>query len=133
MQTNAGNGHRVAIRTALIIAAGMILFGCAAPPAPNDRLRSVALVTSGDTVSFAFAGSVPAIVVVEIDGSPTDKPYGPIELKPGPHSVTMKCGDSLRSSNLTVRAGEIYQFNKIVSPGVKGCVASLSRMRSANR
>ena len=63
MQTNAGNGHRVAIRTAFIIAAGMILFGCAAPPAPNDRLRSVALVTSGDTVSFAFAGSVPAIVV----------------------------------------------------------------------
>ena len=111
----------------------MVLFGCAAPPAPNDRLKSVALITSGDTVSFAFAGSVPDIVVVEIDGSPADKPYGPIELKPGPHSITMKCGDALRSTKLTVRAGEIYQFNKIVAPGVKGCVASLSRMRSASR
>jgi hypothetical protein len=118
---------------ALIIAAGLVLSGCAAPPAPNDRLKSVALITSGHTMSLAFAGAVPEIVIVDVDGSPTDKPYGPIELAPGPHAVTMKCGDALRLNNLTVKAGEIYQFNKVVAAGGKGCTATLSRMRSAYR
>lgn len=111
----------------------MLAAGCAAPPAPGERLKGVALIASGDTVSFSFAGSVPDIVVVDVDGSPTDKPYGPIELTPGPHTVTLKCGDTRRPTNLTVKAGEIYQFNRVQAAGGKGCIANLSRMRSASR
>ena len=130
--TDAAEGQRMELRIAVVLAIAC-LAGCAAPPAPNQRMRDVAIITSGNTMSYSFAGSIPEIVIVEIDGSPTDRPYGPIELKPGPHSVILKCGATPHTSNVTVRAGEIYQFKKVVAPGVKGCVASLSRLRAARR
>ena len=115
----------------IIVIAVMLLAGCATPPAPSSRLKSVAIIASGDTVSYTSADGL-GVSVAEIDGKPVASPYGPIELEPGKHTVTMKCGDTVKTNTVTVAAGEVYQFNKIVSSGVKGCVGSLSRVRSAN-
>ena len=105
------------------------LASCMAEPVARDELRSVAVITSGDTVSYVGTESGPTIGIVEVDGKPVDRPNGPINLQPGTHSVTMRCDGSNRTNSITVSAGEIYQFNKVSTPGVKGCVGSLSRIR----
>jgi hypothetical protein len=110
----------------------LLLAGCAAQPASSGRLKSSAIITSGDTVSYLSADTALGVSVTEIDGKPVASPYGPIDLVPGKHTVTMKCGDTAKTSAVTVAAGEVYQFNKIVTPGVKGCVGSLLRVRSIN-
>jgi hypothetical protein len=109
-----------------------LMVGCAAVPAPGRELKNVALIMSGDVVSYASADVGTRISVVDVDGKPVKEPYGPIELEPGTHTVTLKCDGSLKTSTVTVAAGEVYQFSKLTTPGVKGCVGSLSRLRSVN-
>jgi hypothetical protein len=109
-----------------------LIAGCASV-APADHLRKGAILTSGDTVSYAgSSGSGPRASLVKIDGNAVDQPYGPIELEPGVHQVTMKCDNSVTTHSITVAAGEVYQFMTAYSSGGKGCVASLSRLRSAH-
>lgn len=110
-----------------------LIAGCAMQPVRTDRLDQAAIITSGSTNLKAVARFRPMVSVVQIDGKPVDKPYGPIELAPGPHSVTMKCGDSTKTSPVTVAAGEVYEFEFAAAPGGKGCVGSLSRVSSADR
>lgn len=105
--------------------------GCATGPVRTDRLDKVAIVTSGDTNVMALTRFGPVISIVEVDGKPVDRRYGPIELAPGAHSVTLKCGDSTKVNSVNALAGEVYQFAMVTAPGVKGCVGSLSRVRSA--
>lgn len=117
---------------ASIAIAVALLAGCATRPVPTDRLKNVAIITSGNTNLFALTKFDPVISVVDVDGRAVDKRYGPIELEPGTHSVTMKCGDETKTIKVTVAAGEVYQFAHVTTPGVKGCSGSLSRVRSAS-
>ncbi len=98
----------------------------------KERLGKVAVITSGDTNVRALTRFGRLITVTEIDGVPYAKPYGPIELEPGTHTVTMKCGDATNTSTLTVLPGEVYQFAMTSTPGVKGCAGSLSRVQAAS-
>ncbi len=124
--------HSNLSRFASIVMLAALMAGCASAPPSSGRLRSVALVMSGDVVSYNSHGSGTTISIVDVDGKPVAEPYGPVELKPGRHAVTLKCDSSTRTHVLTVSAGEVYQFAKASSPGVKGCTGSLSRVRSAN-
>lgn len=119
-------------RIALTAMAVTLMAGCAAAPGPGHELKNVALIMSGDVVSYATADVGTRISVVDVDGKPVKAPYGPIELEPGTHTVTLKCDGALKTSTVTVAAGEVYQFSKLTTPGVKGCVGSLSRVRSVN-
>ena len=100
-------------------------------PVRTSRLDKVAIITSGDTNVMALTRFGPLISLVEIDGKPVESRYGPVELDPGTHSVTLKCGDSTKVNTVNVAAGEVYQFSMVTTPGVKGCVGSLSRVRAA--
>ncbi len=122
------NPSRIAL-TAMVVT---LMVGCVATPAPDHELKNVALIMSGDVVSYASADVGTRISVVDVDGKPAKKPYGPIELAPGTHTVTLKCDGSLKTSTVTVAAGEVYQFSRLTTPGVKGCVGSLARVRSVN-
>lgn len=118
-------------RSAVVIFAIAVLSGCATGPFPGRTRSDVALITSGHfrgTTSFGRE-----ISVLEIDSKPTDKPHGPIALAPGAHSVTMKCGDTVKTQMVTVAAGEVYQFSMVTVPGTRGCTGRLSRVRSANK
>lgn len=110
-----------------------LLAGCVTESAPARKLNRIALITSGDTYFYGATRFGPEISVVEIDGKPVDKPYGPIELEPGAHAITMKCGDSITARKVTVAAGDIYQFAVVATPGVRGCAGSLSRVWSAGK
>lgn len=116
-----------------VILAATLLAGCATEPLPTRPLSKVALITSGGTHFSSSTSFGPDISVVEIDGKPVDRPYGPLELEPGTHSVTMKCGDSIKNLTVKASAGEVYQFAMVAAPGVKGCSGSLDRVRSARR
>lgn len=120
--------HYIALTTIAV----MLIAGCAIKPVSKDRLSKVAVITSGDTNIRSLTKFGRLITVVAIDGVPNDKPYGPIELEPGTHSVTMKCGDATNTSTLTVLPGEVYQFAMVTTPGVKGCSANLSRVQEAS-
>ncbi len=118
--------RHVAPAVVLVLAAG-----CAGT-APADRPRTTAIITSGDVISYtAAAESGPRVSVVEIDGKPVDRPHGPLELAPGKHVVTLKCGHSVTTSIVTMAAGEVYQFNAAAAVGATGCIGSLSRLRSS--
>ncbi len=109
-----------------------LIAGCASV-APVDHLGKGAILTSGDTVSYAgAAGSEPRVSIAKVDGNAVDKPYGPVELEPGVHQVIMKCDSSITTNTITVATGEVYQFMAASPVGGKGCVASLSRLRSAH-
>lgn len=120
--------HYIALTTIAV----MLIAGCAIKPVSKDRLSKVAVITSGDTNIRSLTKFGRLITVVAIDGVPNDKPYGPIELEPGTHSVTMKCGDATNTSTLTVLPGEVYQFAMVTTPEVKGCSAILSRVQEAS-
>jgi hypothetical protein len=119
-------------RLALTVMLAALLAGCASAPSSGRQLRSVALIMSGDVVSYNSHGAGTAISIVDVDGKPAAEPYGPVELKPGKHAMTLKCDTSVKTHILTVSAGEVYQFAKASSTGVKGCTGSLTRVRSTN-
>jgi len=120
--------NREMARLAPVVLVIAVLAACAAQPASKEDLRKFAVVTSGETVSYTRAGSAPEVSLVEVDGKPISLPYGPVELAPGTHEVILKCDGVSKASSVTVSAGEIYQFNKTVTPGVKGCTGSLVRV-----
>ena len=112
--------------------ATLLLAGCAAPPAGNRNPRSVALILSGDVVSYSSPGFGARVSVVDVDGKTVKEPYGPVELAPGRHTVNIACDGANTPHTLTVAAGEIYQFTARTKPGAKGCTGALARVRSTN-
>ena len=120
------------IRAACAAAAVVLMAGCAAPTATNRNPRTVAFIMSGDVVSYSSPGFGAQVSVVDLDGKPVAEPYGPLELKPGRHTMTLKCNGATNPHTLNAAAGEVYQFTARTSPGVKGCVGALARVRSTN-
>jgi len=118
-------------RIAVAIFATAVLSSCATGPFPARPRSDVALITAGYFRGGTSFGR--EISVIDVDGKPTDKPHGPIALAPGTHTVTMKCGDTINTQTVTVAAGEVYQFSIVTTPGVRGCSALLTRVRSTNK
>ena len=123
---------RFALHIALSVAAVALTAGCESPPVTGRTPRSVALILSGDVVGYSSTGAGPRVSVVDIDGTPAKEPYGPLELAPGRHTVTLACDDAKAPHTLTVKAGEVYQFVVRTTPNTKGCTGALSRVRSTN-
>jgi hypothetical protein len=117
--------------SAIATLATLLLAGCATQSVPSERLNQVAVVTSGGTNLWTL-GRMPTISVVEVDGAAPANAYGPIELAPGPHKLKMKCGGNITETQVTVAAGEVYEFS-VVMGGPGGCQGSLYRVRSANQ
>jgi hypothetical protein len=122
----------IASRIACTTLAALLLASCESPPVTHRNPRSVALIMSGDFVSYSSTGFGARISVVEVDGKPVKEPYGPVELAPGRHTVMLACDGAHTPHTLTVAAGEVYQFVVRTRPGAKGCVGALSRVRKAN-
>jgi hypothetical protein len=117
--------------SAIATLATLLIAGCATQSVPSERLNQVAVVTSGGTNLWTL-GRMPTISVVEVDGATPANAYGPIELAPGPHKLKMKCGGNITESQVTVAAGDVYEFS-VVMGGPGGCEGSLYRVRSANK
>jgi hypothetical protein len=109
-----------------------LLAGCAATPSSGRQPRSVAIIMSGDVVAYGAQSYGTSISIVDVDGTPVTEPYGPVEMKPGRHIVTLKCDGATHMYGVNALAGEVYQFAKAPSPVTKGCTASLRRMRTTN-
>jgi len=110
----------------------LLLSNCAAPPAGNRNPRSVALIMSGDFMSYSSQGLGTRVSVVDVDGTPVKEPYGPVELAPGRHTVNIACDGTNTPHTLMFSAGEVYQFAARTRPGAKGCTGALARVRSTN-
>jgi hypothetical protein len=118
---------------AAVASAVTMLAGCGTAQPSSQHLRSVALITSGDVVVYAAPGpSNIGVSIIEIDGRPVSEPYGPIELMPGIHTVMLKCDETVKALTRTFAGGEVYQFNRATTPGVKGCIGTLSILRAFN-
>ena len=122
--------HNIRFGIAIAALALLWLAGCAAPPA--GKPRSVALIMSGDFMSYGAQGVGNRVSVVDVDGKPVAEPYGPVELAPGRHTVNIACNGAHAPHTLTVAAGEVYQFTARARPGAKGCTGALARVRSTN-
>ena len=114
------------------VLAAILLAGCAAPPATARSPRTMAIIMSGDVVSYSSQATGPRISVVDVDGKPVKEPYGPVELAPGKHAVNLGCDGTNTPHTLTVKAGEVYQFATRAKSGVKGFTGALVRVRSTN-
>ena len=123
---------KFAIRVAFVAATVALTAGCTSPPTANRNPRSVALIMSGDVVGYSSPGAGTRVSIKDVDGKPAKETYGPLELAPGRHTVTLACDGTDTPHTLTVRAGEVYQFVVRSSSGAKGCTGALSRVRSAN-
>jgi len=118
-------------RIACTAVAAILLAGCASPHSGNRSPRTTALIMSGDVVSYGSPGFGPRVSISEVDGKPVAEPYGPLELAPGQHTVTLACDGSTNPHTLTMAAGEVYQF-LVRTSGPKGCIATLARVRTTN-
>ena len=105
--------------------------GCAAPPQANRPVSKVAYITSGDTYFYGATRHGQDLAVIEIDGKAVAAHADPLELQPGRHSIKMKCGENISTHVLSVRAGDIYQYAMRSTTGVRGCAASLARVRNS--
>lgn len=119
-------------RFAGISLVALLIAGCAAPHSGNRNPRTVALILSGDIVSYSAPGLGARISVVDVDGKPVTEPQGPLELQPGRHTITLACDGTTKVHNLVVAAGEVYQFVARTTAGAKGCTGALSRVRTTN-
>src|SRR3569832_551229 len=115
--------------SAIATLAILLLAGCATQSVPSERLNLVAVVTSGGTYLWNL-GRMPTISVVEVDGTPPANAYGSIELVTGSHKLKMKYGGNITETQLTVAAGEVYEFS-VVMCGPGGCQGSLYRVQAA--
>jgi hypothetical protein len=122
----------LAFRIALIAAVIASIAGCESPPTASRTPRSVALILSGDVVGYGSPGAGTRVSIKDVDGKPAKEAYGPLELAPGRHTVTLACDGTDTPHTLTVRAGEVYQFVVRSTSGAKGCTGALSRVRSTN-
>lgn len=112
--------------------AAVLLAGCGSPPVEHRSPRSMALIMSGDFVSYSSQASGARVSVAEVDGKPVKEPYGPVELAPGRHTVTLACDGINTPHTLTFAAGEVYQFMFRATGGARGCVGALARVRRTN-
>ncbi|MDB5808628.1 MAG: putative integron cassette protein [Betaproteobacteria bacterium] len=110
----------------------LLVAGCAAPPSGNRAPRTVALIMSGDVVTYSATAPSQRVSVIDVDGKPVKEPLGPVELTPGRHSVNLGCDGTSAQQTVNVAAGEIYQFAVRTKSDVKGCTGALTRMRTAN-
>jgi len=103
--------------SALCALALLAVTACATHPIPTARLSTSAFITAGDTnfwLTFGAGGK--SVSVVEVDGAAPEHSQGPIELSPGTHKIKLKCNDLISEQEITVAAGDVYQFSVLVDP-----------------
>ncbi len=110
-----------------------LLNGCATESVAPQRMEKVAVITSGSSNIVLATNFMPTVSVVEVDGKAVSKPYGPIEIEPGLHTVKMKCADSTNTRTIEAAAGDVYEFAMIAAPGESGCQGSLNRTRAPRK
>ena len=128
MKTISG---RFAISAVGAVAALLLITACSTHPIPTARLSKSAFITAGDT-NVWLAATGKSVSVVDVDGTAPQYPQGPIELSPGPHKIKLKCNDNISEQDLTVAAGEVYQFSVYVVPDDHHVEGRLQRIKPAN-
>jgi hypothetical protein len=108
----------------------VMLTACATHPIPQARLSKAAFITAGDTNIWLIATGK-SVSVADVDDVVPDHPQGPIELAPGPHKVKLKCNDKITEQEITVAAGEVYQFSVFVDPQDHHVEGRLQRIKPA--
>jgi hypothetical protein len=127
------SNHLFNLLLVITICAVVLIGGCATQSVPKERLNKVAVITSGSTNVWTFLSTAPSISVVEVDGVRTENSYGPIELEPGPHKIKMKCGIHANELEITVAAGDVYEFAIAMGGRIAGCEGSLVKVKSAKK
>ena len=102
----------------------LVVTGCAIQSASKDEFATSAVITSGGVNFWSLTSGGSIVSLVSVDGEPAKNQYGPIVLSPGRHSITMACGDSNSDFDLTVEAGEKYEFTYRVGDQ-SGCQGGL--------
>jgi hypothetical protein len=126
---NRKSGH-FAVSAACAVAALLVMTSCATKPIPQARLSKSAFITAGDT-NLWLAATGKAVTVVDVDGATPEHNQGPIELSPGTHKVRLKCADNVSEQEVTVAAGEVYQFSVLVDPRDHHVEGRLQRIKPA--
>jgi hypothetical protein len=73
------------------------------------------------------------VSVVDVDGVAPTHSRGPIELAPGTHDVTLKCGERTSVRHVTVAAGDVYEFAVLTGGSAGGVEGDLYKARSATK
>ena len=116
---------------ALLIACLLIfLFGCATQPVPKEALNTSAVFTSGSVNVWSLTSGGSRVSLVSINGEPVDKPNGPVVVALGTHKVVMACGRNRSEFEITVEAGEVYEYAYGIE-GASGCRGGLVKVKEA--
>jgi hypothetical protein len=107
-----------------------MLTSCSTQPIPQARLSKSAFITAGDT-NVWLAASGKSVSVVDVDGVAPEHSQGPIELSPGTHKLKLKCNDNITEQEISVAAGEVYQFSVFVDPQDHHVEGRLQRIKPA--
>jgi len=121
--------RRCATAALCSLAFALVITSCAAKPIPQARLSKSAFITAGDTNMWLIAGGK-TVSVVDVDGTAPENGQGPIELSPGTHTIKMKCNEVVSDQEITVAAGDVYQFSVYVDPNDHHVEGRLQKIRS---
>lgn len=105
----------------------LFLFGCATQPVPREALTTSAVFTSGSVNVWSLTSGGSRVSLVSINGEAVDKPNGPVVVPPGTHKVVMACGGSPNEFEITVAAGEVYEYAYGIG-GASGCRGGLVKV-----
>ncbi|WP_444906212.1 hypothetical protein ACJJIR_16835 [Microbulbifer sp. SSSA008] len=112
----------------ILIALSLVFFlaGCAAS-IPKEDLEKSAFIRAGSTNIWSITSGGSTVSLTAIDGLPVNTKNGPVAVSPGKHTITMSCAGNENDFELTVKAGEIYEYTYGVG-GPKGCFGGLIKV-----
>jgi hypothetical protein len=118
--------------SALLLALSILAGACTTTSVPAEHLKSVAVITAGDTNLRLMGQFKSRVSVLLVDGVAPEHPHGPIELTLGAHEIRLRCGATVAYQKIIAEPGEVYEFGATVDVDSGNCQPELRLTQPAN-
>jgi hypothetical protein len=118
--------------SALLLALSILAGACTTTSVPAEHLKTVAVITAGDTNLRLMGQFKSRVSVLLVDGVAPEHPHGPIELTLGAHEIRLRCGATVAYQKIIAEPGEVYEFGATVDVDSGNCQPELRLTQPAN-
>jgi hypothetical protein len=108
-----------------LLALSILASACTTTSVPAEHLKSVAVISAGDTNMRLLSQFKSRVSVLLVDGVAPEHPHGPIELTLGAHEIRLRCGATVAYQKIIAEPGEVYEFGATVDVDSGNCQPEL--------
>jgi hypothetical protein len=115
-----------------LLVLSILVSACTTTSVPAEHLKSVAVISAGDTNLRLMGQFKSRVSVLLVDGVVPEHPHGPIELALGAHEIRLRCGATVAYQKIIAEPGEVYEFGATVDVDSGKCQPELRLTSPAN-